>query len=62
MADKETPSTEEELRQEPCICVKCGIEIPVRKPGICVDKRCPSCGAALSSKDEAPDKPVDRPR
>lgn len=41
-----------------CECPRCGLHTPLEKGGRCIEKQCPSCGAALRPVGtDAPDDP-----
>ena len=44
--------TDEQRDEMDCVCPACGIEASLEDAKRCIQKRCPSCGAAMADKDE----------
>ena len=52
MDEREIP-----LSDQGCVCVACGMEVPLRRNQYCMDLRCPACGAGLSGKTPIMEEP-----
>lgn len=44
--------TDEHNKEIECVCPACGIEAARGEAKRCIQKRCPSCGAAMADKEE----------